>query len=147
MDWKALLFSFQGRIPRKKYWIAILLIIFIGLLLFGLFVLLANAALGFFTAFLIGLPLFIPFVWAGIAVPVKRLHDRNKSGWYYLLYFTLPNVLDRLSDKIAEGSALWWIVLLAGLVIGIWAIVDLGFLKGTNGDNNYGSDPLEKQAV
>jgi len=29
------------------------------------------------------------------------------------------------------------------LIVGIWALIELGFLKGTTGENNYGPDPLD----
>ena len=32
---------------------------------------------------------------------------------------------------------------LAGFGISIWALVELGFLRGTVGPNQYGPDPLE----
>jgi uncharacterized membrane protein YhaH (DUF805 family) len=36
---------------------------------------------------------------------------------------------------------------LASLGISIWAIVVLGFLRGTRGPNRYGPDPLGGDAV
>ena len=35
---------------------------------------------------------------------------------------------------------------LASLAISIWAIVELGCLKGTTGPNMYGPDPLPAEA-
>ena len=29
----------------------------------------------------------IPMLVSGIAVGIKRLHDRNKSGWWLLLFY------------------------------------------------------------
>ncbi len=52
---------------------------------------------------------------------VLRAHDRNKSGWWALLYI-IP-----------------WIGWL-------WALVELGFLEGTKGPNRFGSNPREAQA-
>ena len=52
----------------------------------------------------------------GLALCAKRLHDCNMSGWWQLL--TLIPFL--------------------GL---IGAVVQFGFLKGTNGLNRYGEDP------
>ena len=55
-------------------------------------------------------------IYPSIAVSVKRCHDRDRSGWFLLL----------------------------GLIplVNIWVLVELGFLKGTTGENKYGSDPL-----
>ncbi|GHU87403.1 hypothetical protein AGMMS49941_10860 [Deferribacterales bacterium] len=50
---------------------------------------------------------------------IKRCHDRNRSGWFILL-FLVP-------------------------IVNLWAIIELGFLRGTVGDNKYGCDPLQQQ--
>ena len=33
-------------------------------------------------------------------------------------------------------------ILLAAMAIGVWLTIELGFLKGKQGPNRYGSDPL-----
>ena len=84
MDWKALLFGFDGRINRAKYWLSLLVIS-------------GVAVIGMIGAFTIGIGsgLFIfinPFViigfvlaaWISLATAAKRLHDRNKSGWWLI---------------------------------------------------------------
>ena len=38
-------------------------------------------------------------------------------------------------------QGLWWVQII-NLVLGVWALVELGCLKGTTGDNQYGTDPL-----
>ena len=51
-----------------------------------------------------------------IAVGIKRCHDRNRTGWFLLI----------------------------GLIplVNIWLVVELGFLRGTVGQNRFGPDPL-----
>jgi uncharacterized membrane protein YhaH (DUF805 family) len=51
--------------------------------------------------------------WMTFCVTVKRYHDRDKSGWWYLIAF----------------------VPLVGV---IWQIVECGFLRGDGGVNSYG---------
>ena len=58
------------------------------------------------------------FIWSVIAIQVKRWHDRDKSGWWILINF-IP-------------------------IIGLWALVENGFLSGTEGKNRFGEDPLER---
>ena len=36
-----------------------------------------------------------------------------------------------------------WIFSAALLIVGIWYLIELGFLRGTVGSNEYGPDPLE----
>ena len=68
-------------------------------------------------ALLVILNLIFSF-WAHLAINIKRWHDRNKSGW-------------------------WVLIELIPLIGAVWALVELGFLKGTYGKNRFGPDPLE----
>lgn len=61
---------------------------------------------------------FILFIAIAIQA-IKRLHDINKSGWYYLLFF----------------------VPIANLVLGLYLL----FVDGTIGNNNYGPSPKQNQ--
>ena len=38
---------------------------------------------------------------SSLAVGVKRLHDRNKSGWYLVLFYIVPGIL--MAAAIAAG--------------------------------------------
>jgi uncharacterized membrane protein YhaH (DUF805 family) len=71
-------------------------------------------------------------------VGIKRLHDRDKSGWWLLVFYVLPGVLNTIGESLAAG----WIFSLASFAVSIWALVELGFLRGTAGPNRYGPDPL-----
>ena len=57
-------------------------------------------------------------LWPVVAVSAKRWHDRDKSAW-------------------------WVLIVLVPVVGWIWALVDNGFLRGTQGANRYGADPLD----
>lgn len=120
------LFSFQGRINRAKYWafvgLAILYNIAIIAVVAGLAVALgdpntgdAGAASAVVVA--VQLVMYLPYVVASLAITVKRWHDRDKSGWWILIGF-VP------------------------VVGGIWTLVECGCLRGTDGDNRFGPDPL-----
>ena len=108
---KELLFSFQGRIPRRVYWgIALLSMVIFGVIAGGLFAI--SETIGAIVAVI----LYIPFIWVSLAANIKRWHDRDKSGW-------------------------WIFIGLVPIVGGIWALVECGCLRGTIGDNMYGPDP------
>lgn len=118
---KQVLFSFSGRINRAKYW--------------G-YSIVSN--IGFFAAFfaigsifsgdpetgisaiggILMVILYIPFVWIMFAIQAKRWHDRDKSGW-------------------------WILINLIPIVGGIWAFIENGCLRGTEGPNQFGADPLQ----
>ena len=76
---------------------------------------------------------------SGVAVGTKRLHDRNKSGWWLLLFYLVPPMLNGLGKM----TGLPLIFTVSSLVVSIWALVELGFLRGTSRPNEYGPDPLD----
>ncbi len=115
MSLSQLLFSTEGRIPRSTYWyytLAISLISIIAFILdliFGTFN--EDVGVGLFT--IIG---SLIFMLPSYAVSIKRLHDRDHSGWFLLLAM-IP-------------------------FVNIWVGIEVAFLRGTYGDNQYGADPL-----
>ena len=136
MDWKNLYLSLDGRTNRKPFWLGILaLMVVTWILEFILFAafgvsLLPNmdagtdpaAATAAASAMMgkIIVPLGILtllMIWPSICLYAKRWHDRDKSGWWSLIIF-VPII----------GS--------------IWFLVELGFLRGTEGPNRFGPDPL-----
>jgi uncharacterized membrane protein YhaH (DUF805 family) len=56
--------------------------------------------------------------WPALAMGVKRCHDRNRTGWFLLLGM-VP-------------------------ILNFWVIIELLFLKGTEGNNKYGEDLLQQ---
>ena len=83
---------------------------------------------------------FIPIVISSVALAIKRLHDRNKSGWWLLVFYLLPGVI----DNIGMYTAVQLVFHLASLALSIWALVELGFLRGTSGSNKYGDACAEE---
>jgi uncharacterized membrane protein YhaH (DUF805 family) len=143
MDVTRLLTTPAGRISRASFWIGWLIIIAVESA--------ARLTLGVpfvrLLSFLIDLALFYPWV----VLMVKRLHDRNRSGelsgWLIVPYSVLmvTNLLGMSGDPDHMG------VVESMLVIGTFGItlvfmVDLGFRRGTAGDNQYGPDPLNTRA-
>jgi uncharacterized membrane protein YhaH (DUF805 family) len=134
-----LLFSFSGRINRAPYWAVTVSLI--GILLV-LAVIIGAATQIFGPAILILLVIFyIPALWIGLAIAVKRLHDRNKSAWWLLVFYLVPAILQGVGQQ--TGDVTGSILLVAGFAITIWAFIELGCLRGTVGPNQYGPDPLD----
>jgi uncharacterized membrane protein YhaH (DUF805 family) len=95
-----------------------------------------------------GLIAYIPILISSVFVGIKRLHDRNKSAWWLLVFYGLPFALpflapllggDADTDTLSAGAA---VLQYAGLAISLWALVELGFIRGTIGANPYGPDPV-----
>jgi uncharacterized membrane protein YhaH (DUF805 family) len=132
MDWKYLLTSFEGRINRKPFWFSVLALI----ILEWIVMLVLGAVFG--TSMMTGVDSNMPpgdaaamatkgmipiivvsllFLYPALAIYAKRWHDRGKSGW-------------------------WSLIMFVPLVGAIWFLVECGFLRGTEGPNQYGNDPL-----
>jgi uncharacterized membrane protein YhaH (DUF805 family) len=140
------LFGASGRINRAKYWRSFLIYLVAGLL----------AAVILFNAAGIAVPLFIivvvlvliPWLLWGFSITTERLHDRDKSAWWLLVFYGLPAMLGQLAKAawFAEpaGTVLHSILALAGFALSIWGFVEIGCLRGTVGSNTYGPDPLSR---
>lgn len=132
--------TFSGRAPRSEYWWFQLFywLLLIGLgLLFGLVVGMAFetqgiGALGMIIAVIMGLAI-LGLILPSISVLVRRFHDRNLSGWWVLASFIVPGIFSAIGTEIP------------GLIIGL-AVFVITLLKGTEGPNKYGPDPLNPVA-
>src|SRR5262245_56570034 len=137
-----LLFSFQGRLNRKPYWLTLLATIAVFLLVAVVAVTLSMSGTGVLgEAAMLALPvlLYMPFGWICLALGAKRLHDRDKSAWWLVVFLFVPGMLERVAARMGDAG---FVVQLAGLAISIWAFVEMGCLRGTEGPNRFGPDPL-----
>lgn len=144
-------FSPMGRVTRRDMWMKFLLPC--GSL--ATLTTLANVA-GAATGMLMILPITtmvasltgLVMFWPSIAVPVKRFHDRNMSGWWVLIFFVLGMVMTLI---MLAGMAAGPMVTLVGSVglgvVLLWQFVILFVLPGTSGDNRFGPDPKNPVAV
>ena len=107
---------FAGRARRKEFWF---------FMLFNTLVTVALAMIDLWTGTYdedVGLGVLsglyaVAMIVPGIAVTVRRLHDTDRSGWWYLLLF-IP-------------------------VIGALVILVFMLLDGTPGSNRFGPNPKE----
>lgn len=139
--------EFSGRSRRKEYWMFTLLVVLIYLVFLALMFAtmgagfagaLSNPAalVGFGSSLAIfGILFFIlmlAIIVPGIAVTIRRLHDRNMSGWYLLGYIVAVVITQKIpviGGLLYAVVAIGWLVLLC--------------LEGTRGPNKYGPDPKD----
>jgi uncharacterized membrane protein YhaH (DUF805 family) len=147
MNWGHLFFQFDGRVNRAKFWIAALIFAAINVVLAILGYVMDQSVVFQALNSMLGIVILI----SSIAVGVKRLHDRNKSGWYLLLFYLVPSmlvVIGVLIGAFVEDSTIIATVLgLLAFAIGVWAFVEMGCLRGTIGVNQYGSDPVAPTTI
>jgi uncharacterized membrane protein YhaH (DUF805 family) len=107
------LFSASGRISRSQYWLKWVLPLVVVTVVLELILFMAvDPSIG---AIVFGIYCLL-LIWPGIVMYVKRAHDRNRSGWFILL-FLVP-------------------------ILSLWPLIELLFLPGTIGPNQYGPDPV-----
>ena len=143
MDWVYLLHSFDGRIGRKTFWIAMAVVTAAEIL--GHFA--AEAIQGDRLSAIVDLV----FTYPEFAIAAKRGQDRNMPLAVVGTFFAAGVVLDLitvlgLSGTADQPSTLSLAIALPFTVFGLALLVELGFRKGTTGPNRYGPDPLAPQS-
>jgi uncharacterized membrane protein YhaH (DUF805 family) len=142
--------SFDGRLNRKAAWTHYGIAMF-SVMVASLAVIALGTAVGFVlpgvwqSLVLIGfLPVVVFMMWASVAIWVRRFHDLNRSGWWYVLTMVAAGVGRGINEN--SNDALVVFALLAWCVwFPLWLY--MGFIKGTRGPNRYGPDPLDSAAV
>ena len=145
-------FSFNGRLNRKPYWIATAELIIAALIVASGVAIVFNVTGRASTAqellrlahpWLTGFTLLLAYPAA--AVFAKRLHDRNKTGWLAALLI-VPMLVDTWLDpsgSVTQTPLVHSIYLATStmtLIVALWFLIELGFLRGTPGDNRFGPD-------
>jgi uncharacterized membrane protein YhaH (DUF805 family) len=91
MKLRKILFSFDGRIGRRTYWLALLALIAAVLVLTFAPFLLGNEEWVFLILALTSQFIWLLSLWPLLAVGSKRLHDRNKNSWWLLVSGWFPS--------------------------------------------------------
>jgi uncharacterized membrane protein YhaH (DUF805 family) len=117
---RGLLFSFEGRMRRSQWWVVQLgsyLVAAVGFvvlaMLFG-----DRAPVHSVTAQIVAGSVMVAglaaAIWMNLATSIKRFHDQNLSGWFYMISF---------------------VPLIGGLVV----LGLLGFRDSSRGTNRFGA--------
>ena len=91
--------NFKGRASRSEYWWFYLFCLVIDLGITALTTLSLGAETAELYSLLVNLILFRP----GLAVAVRRLHDRDRSGWWLLIGFTIIGLIPMIYWLGKEG--------------------------------------------
>ena len=104
--------TFSGRARRKEYWLFYLAWFILAVIAFGIDEVIGSPVIEIGVVGIVNVALICP----SLAVSVRRLHDTNRKAWWLLLYL-IPFI-----------GAIWLIVLFC--------------FKSTEGENQFGPDPL-----
>lgn len=135
----SLLFGFHGRIDRRQWWLGMAIVAAAS----------ASAAVGigilhmhpiFFlpSALLSSVPVF--------ALGIKRLHDRDSTGWYVAWITVIPAMLLLLAGRVGDGSVTDWGLTGSALLLIVLGVAELGFRPGTDGVNEYDDASADETA-
>ena len=149
MDYAWLLLGFKGRINRARFLVVQLALLALWFMVWVKFPF-------HFASQWEPWVLSIAMIWINAATTVKRLHDRNRSGWWAVVIF----VVNRLSYvyyglffgsyfgvDISTAEQLLLVMLVVALsLLQTWVVIELFFLIGTDGPNRFGPDPTRTVA-
>ena len=140
-----LLTTFNGRINRAKWWLG-LLIVSIANVLVGMLInpdlFLADASLPSWPDTLWQIALIYP----GTAITVKRFNDTNRLAWLGYLFAPLSALLllkPHFTETLAAvGPVIQLTIVIPMFAYFLFAFIDNGCVRGTDGPNGFGPDPL-----
>jgi uncharacterized membrane protein YhaH (DUF805 family) len=134
--------DFKGRSRRKEFWSWVLFNVLVGIVLYAIFFATGGGAammtaaqenpgdvMAIYGSMFGGVGLLFVLWWLAtllpnIAVCIRRLHDRDMSGWWYL------------------GVIIASMIPFVGFIAAI-AFLVIMFLPGTPGPNRFGPDPKD----
>jgi uncharacterized membrane protein YhaH (DUF805 family) len=108
---------FQGRSSRSEFWYFVLFSGLVGVAAWAIDLALGTGTRG--SGVFLGIAQ-LAFLIPGISVAVRRLHDIDRTGWWYLIGLT---------------------------GIGIIVLIVFYCQRGTAGDNRFGPEPVETAAL
>lgn len=173
---QSLLFGFEGRIPRSRFWLGVVIMIVAGIIVS--FILGSILGVSYFNMNMptsggdaqamademmatttrsgwASLISFLIFVYPMGSLIIKRRHDRGKSGnefWVYAVLTVIAFLLqgtgmgyqmtEMAGISMATPTLVMSVLLFIIGIMGLYLFIVCGFLKGNEGDNAYGPDPL-----
>ncbi|MEX0627294.1 MAG: DUF805 domain-containing protein [Cucumibacter sp.] len=182
-DYLKMFMGFDGRLNRQRFWLGVIGLIVASIVvsmilgsIFGVqmfnFAMVAlqpdadPAAMALMatnmmkTSGWVSLVALIILAYPGMALWMKRAHDRDSNGQLVYVFYgllALSYVLQGLGLTVGTMdiggvsypsiNTIGWILSVASGLLGLYLLITLGFLKGTSGPNTYGPDPLGAKAA
>jgi len=125
-------FSFNGRIGRRDFWIWIITWLVLMAVAMGIasqqWVAIQTVAFA-----------VVVMLWPTAAVLVKRLHDRNKAGWWALL-LVVAWLLAVGNWQMLAPVWQWGLGRFIPTLVVVMMLLDCGVFAGSAGDNRFGPE-------
>jgi uncharacterized membrane protein YhaH (DUF805 family) len=103
--------GFSGRACRSEYWYWVLAMFILGIVTTVIDIFVFSEGVFRPITSIMQLAVFLP----SLAVAIRRLHDLDRTGWWFLIIFTV----------------------IGAILLLVWFC-----MKGTTGPNRFGADPL-----
>lgn len=136
-------FVFNGRARRKEYWSWVLFSALLNIVVAVAAMMISSTeTVQTCVSLIMNLLVFFPT----LSVAIRRLHDVERSGWWYGGYYIALVVYALFGVILVAGSSVKPFVIFSiiFLVVALcWGVAMLvwSFTEGTNGPNMYGEDP------
>jgi uncharacterized membrane protein YhaH (DUF805 family) len=147
VDFVHLFTSPDGRIGRAAYWIGWVIILLVEVALrLGLGVPFVTTPADTLTVRGLSFVIDAVLLYPSIMVMVKRLHDRGYSGWV-IGWLVVPYIVTMITNLLGMSGdpehmgVVETLLLLATTIIMIAFMIELGFRRGSAGDNEFGPAP------
>ena len=145
-------FGYRGRLGRAQYWAGLSLVVAVGIVLAGVSARYFSTTGGSGADILLFLALAAVFFLLLSILMIRRLHDRNMSGWWFVVFgilpfllYPLPLYVFRIMPQTYEAQQIANPVMLAmqiaAAALFFWGLFVLGLKPGTPGDNRFGAPP------
>ena len=139
------IFTFKGRLSRNGYWRFRWISVGIAMMAMVSFLLLAETVVTSWAWLVFPLAGAV-LLLASLSTTVRRLHDRNRSGWWLLGFGLLPLLVGAgfyVSSLLAKPYSGWAFFggFAVAMALSLWASIEVDFLPGTPGPNRFGAEP------
>jgi uncharacterized membrane protein YhaH (DUF805 family) len=73
------------------------------------------------------------FLWIYLATAIKRLHDRDRRGWWIVPFFVVPGLFSQFSDLLPDSN---WVlaIFLVMQIAWLWGAIEMFCLRGKGGN-------------
>lgn len=128
-------FTFSGRARRAEYWWFTLFNAIVGIALGVIGFLIGHESLSNYYSYAVTVP--------AIAVTARRLHDIDRTAWWLLLaLLPLVLVLVGVAIAVSGGDPMLMYLGLFAFMASVIVIFIFTVMRGTDGPNRFGEDPI-----